>query len=123
MKTLLTTLLLGGIAILSIVTPATAATYVAYHCDCTPAPGSWCWCTDYHFQLGYSQTKEFRAYCTKIANYDIRDIVVSERDKNTTCTITVDSSEFGYTTKSCTNWSWLSRDNLKIDVGCKKAPQ
>lgn len=103
---------------------ASADTYVAYHCHCTAEPGHSCSCS-YSFQLGKSQTKEFRGYCEETTASDggrvWPDIDVTDRDSATSCTIQARGPLQDYETKSCTNWSPFSRDNVTIKTTCEQA--
>ena len=100
---------------------AQADTYVAYHCHCTAERGASCSCS-YDFELGKSQTKEFRGYCDEMMEpngYPIRpDVTVSGRDSGTSCTIQVTGFPETYTSKSCTNWDPFSRDHVSIKTTC-----
>lgn len=101
-------------------TPATAQadSYVSYHCHCTAAnEGDSCSCY-YNFQLGKSQTKEFRGYCDGSLD---ESISVDQRDGGTSCTIQVKGFG-GYISKSCTNWDPFSRDDVRIRVKCSNNP-
>ena len=121
MKVSMGLITLVGIALFLGATPAAAASYQDFHCSCRPLKLEPCSCF-FTYQLGKFQTKEFRGYCDQNDTTDgdpWPEVYVSDRDKNTTCTIYVDGIPGEqYTSKSCTNWSWSSRDNIKIEVKC-----
>ena len=88
-----------------------------YYCNCEPKPGSnSCNCT-YKYNLGRSDTKEFRGFCKKDVTRPI-GIGITGRKKSTTCTIRI-FQDVPYVTRSCTNWSPTSSDELNIKVKCK----
>ena len=107
------------------ITPAKAATYVAYNCGCDPNASSGtgivephqCKC-DNDYTLGKLGTKEFRVSCTNGNAVAVRtELCVTGRGKNTTCTIELD----GWTSdvsKSCTNWSLLNTDTVTVTTYC-----
>ena len=91
------------------------STYKNYHCGCEPDLENNCTC-EYHYTLGKSATKEFRAYCT--ANESIPEgIKITGKKKDTTCTGR--NFVYGdYATRSCTNWSPSHTDGVDITVTC-----
>ena len=92
------------------------STHKDYHCICWPEKGHKTCSCDYKYTLGKSATKEFRGYCDNIlATYERIDI--QGLSKDTTCTGNFPWD--GYITKSCTNWSPLKKDKVRISLHCK----
>ena len=87
-----------------------------YHCHCTPAPGEKSCDCKYTYTLGKSSTREFKGFCS--GGLYISAIEVSGRKSSTTCTD--DVIWMGYVSRSCTNWSPVTRDELHITVRCDK---
>ena len=85
-----------------------------YHCHCTPAPGEKSCDCKYNYTLGKSSTREFKGFCG--GGLYISAINVSGRNRSTTCTD--DVIWMGYISRSCTNWSPLTRDDLHVTVRC-----
>ena len=122
MKSIIATSLLAAAALCVSMQPAAAASYEEYHCKCLPPKDESCSCSFSH-TLGALATKEFRGYCDKLDDdHDFPGISVSNRDKNTTCTIPLgimprfNSHQYG--SISCTNWSLFSKDSVSIKVVC-----
>lgn len=113
--------------------PLRAATYLDVDCSCDPKTQSnWvngledddgntaygCICGQ-SYTLGKLATKEFRFHCRhENANPEAGFVSVADRDKPTTCTIDVILPGTKTISKSCTNWSTLSTDSVKLDTLC-----
>ena len=94
------------------------STFKKYHCGCEPAAGErGCWCS-YDYYLGKGKTKEFRGYCTSDSNIEPTNLTVAGKGRNTTCT--ADVMWKPYVTRSCTNWSVVTKDKLTLTVHCRK---
>ena len=93
------------------------AAWKEYYCNCDPAPGSNDCDCKYKYTLGKSSTKEFRGFCKKDVTRPV-GIGITGLKKSTTCTIRI-FQDVPYVTRSCTNWSPTSRDELNIKVKCK----
>ncbi len=94
------------------------STYKKYHCGCEPKVGErGCWCS-YDYYLGKGKTKEFRGYCTSDSDIEPTNMTVSGKGRNTTCT--ADVMWKPYVTRSCTNWSIVTKDKLTLTVHCRK---
>ena len=87
-----------------------------YHCHCAPAPGEKSCECKYNYTLGKSSTREFKGFCGN--GLYISAIEVSGRKSSTTCTD--DVIWMGYISRSCTNWSPVTRDKLHVTVRCDK---
>lgn len=110
---------------------ARAEIYLNVDCYCDPKnnaasiPGPdektvvGCICSE-SYTLPKLGTKDFRFHC-KNANANVlpQYEVVADRDKPTTCTIEVEAAfAHDYVSKSCTNWSALSTDTVKLQTVC-----
>lgn len=135
----LSALLLWGASAASV----RAETYHNFDCHCNPETESaavpyidpeykylnWtvktgCICEE-SFTLPKSGTKEFRFRCKSDAAYPIPSFqAVFDRDKPTTCTDRFWGLESvtNYTSLSCTNWSSLSTDQVKLQMVCTSTP-
>ncbi len=133
MKYTILSILLAIGAMLAVATPVLADTYASYHCHCGAlASGGECSCS-YQYDLGKSETKEFRGYCDYVIDYTDNyrdnvnkkntDINISGRKDGTTCTIAMQAfPDESYTTRSCTNWNPTVGDTLNIQVKCYSDP-
>ena len=91
------------------------STHKDFHCNCARDGKDICTC-DFKYHLGRSATKEFRGYCTGSAK-EPKGMKVNGKNKHTTCTM---PAYVGYVSKSCTNWSPTSGDDIEIWVECGK---
>jgi hypothetical protein len=119
MQTFLRLVLATGFAIALNPEAATASTYKSYHCHCVPTEASFCTCEAQSYTLCAFCAREFRGYCDEIPyGTGRKDITVSGRNKNTTCTVAANLIA-DYVTKSCTNWSVTTKDTVSVQVLCR----
>ena len=93
------------------------STFKKYHCGCELEPGKKDCACNYKYHLKRSQTKEFRGYCTG-SSLEPAKMSISGKNKGTTCTTGVLMPS--YNTRSCTNWSLTSGDDIHVKVHCSK---
>ena len=91
------------------------STYRNYWCDCSLNGESSCDCK-YKYHLGKSATKEFRGYCINQEANNPTMISFSGKNKSTSCTGGIKWGD--YFTRSCTNWSPTSGDDMDIKIQC-----
>ena len=93
------------------------STFKKYHCGCELEPGKKDCVCSHKYHLKRSQTKEFRGYCTASSLEPAR-MSISGKNKSTTCT--TDILMASYNTRSCTNWSPTSGDDITVKIHCSK---
>ena len=93
------------------------STFTKYHCGCELEAGKKDCVCSYNYHLKRSQTKEFRGYCTA-SKLEPAKMSISGKNKGTTCTTDILLST--YNTRSCTNWSLTSGDDITVKVHCSK---
>ena len=87
-----------------------------YHCHCAPAPGEKSCECKYNYTLGKSSTREFKGFC----NDGLYESAINVSGLKNTTTCTDDVIWMGYISRSCTNWSPVTRDELHVTVRCDK---
>ena len=94
------------------------STFKKYHCGCEPEAGErGCSCS-YDYYLRKGKTKEFRGYCTSDSKIEPTNMTVGGKGMNTTCT--TDVMWKPYVTRSCTNWSVVTKDKITLTVHCRR---